>query len=261
MPPASRNQRPPTAGETPAEIAAASLDSPAAILAQNRTRSSRLATVGRPGDRSGLRPDRSGLRLRRIAIATASFAVLRRPVESAQYTSIVFGLRCKHAGVRPSMGSVGDAYDNAMAESIFASLECELLDRRVIRTQVEARMEDFRYYNPNRRHSAHGYLSPLRFEAEHGARVRPTLAPPTHSPHPSLAEGSALYSAAEPFDSPGRRWAGSHGSSVLTCPLKRGSSSSCVFGPLWRHRPLMCILPPAAELPPVSPRAFRHRRT
>ena len=43
------------------------------------------------------------------------------------------------------MGSIGDAYDNAMAESFFASLECELLDRRVFRTQVEARMEVFRY--------------------------------------------------------------------------------------------------------------------
>jgi len=91
--------------------------------------------------------------------------------------------------VRPSMGSIGDAYDNAMAESFFASLECELLDRRVFRTQVEARMEVFRYiegwYNPRRRHSALGYLSPVRFEAEYGARVRPTLAPPTQSPHPS----------------------------------------------------------------------------
>ncbi len=87
MPPASRNQRTPTAGETPAEIAAASLGSAAAILALNRLRSSRLATVGRPGDRSGLLPDRSELRLRPIAIATASLAVLRRPVESAQSSS------------------------------------------------------------------------------------------------------------------------------------------------------------------------------
>jgi hypothetical protein len=101
MPPASRNQRTPTAGETPAEIAAASLDSPAATLAQDRLRSTRLATVGRPGDRSGLLPDRSGLRLRCPAIATGTLAVLRRPVESAQYTSIAFGDRCREAQVRP----------------------------------------------------------------------------------------------------------------------------------------------------------------
>jgi hypothetical protein len=55
--------------------------------------------------------------------------VLRRPFESSQYTSIEFGHRCRDAGVRPSMGSVGDAYDNAMCESLFATLECELLDR------------------------------------------------------------------------------------------------------------------------------------
>ena len=92
------------------------------------------------------------------------------------------------------------AYDNAMAESSFASLECELLDRRVFRTQVEARMEVFRYiegwYNPRPRHSALGYLSPMRFEAAHGARVQPTLAPLAQSPRPSSLEGAALYSAA-----------------------------------------------------------------
>jgi hypothetical protein len=60
-----------------------------------------------------------------------------------QYTSIHFGLRCKEAGVRPSMGSVGDAYDNAMAESFFATLECELLDRRRFKSQAEARMAVF----------------------------------------------------------------------------------------------------------------------
>lgn len=60
----------------------------------------------------------------------------RRPEEvihhsdhGCQYTSIAFGNRCKEAGVRPSMGSVGDCFDNAMCESFFATLECELLDR------------------------------------------------------------------------------------------------------------------------------------
>ena len=59
---------------------------------------------------------------------------------SSQYTSIEFGKRCREAGVRPSMGSVGDAYDNAMAESFFATLECELLDRYRFKTQAEARI-------------------------------------------------------------------------------------------------------------------------
>ena len=102
--------------------------------------------------------------------------------------------------IRCPWTSVGDVYDNAMAEAFFATLECKLLDRRVFRTQAEARMEVLCYlrgwYNPRRRHSALGYHSPLRFEAEHGARVQPTLAPSTQSPHPSPAEGSALHSAA-----------------------------------------------------------------
>ena len=54
-----------------------------------------------------------------------------------------FGKRCKEMGVRPSMGSVGDAYDNAMAESFFASLKCELIDRRSWKSFAEARMAVF----------------------------------------------------------------------------------------------------------------------
>ena len=67
------------------------------------------------------------------------------------------------------MGSVGDAYDNAMAESFFASLECELIDRRTFKTKTEARLALFTYiegwYNPRRRHSALGYRSPANFES------------------------------------------------------------------------------------------------
>ena len=73
--------------------------------------------------------------------------------------------------MRPSMGSVGDAYDNAMAESFFATLECELLDRRRFKTQAEARMAVFEFiegfYNPRRRHSSLGYLSPVDYERRH----------------------------------------------------------------------------------------------
>lgn len=70
-------------------------------------------------------------------------------------------------GVRPSMGTVGDAFDNAMAESFFASLECELIDRKTFKTRTEARLKVFTWiegwYNP-RRYSALGYLSPINFE-------------------------------------------------------------------------------------------------
>jgi len=56
--------------------------------------------------------------------------VIHHSDQGCQDTSIAFGRRCQEMGVRPSMGSVGDAYDNALCESFFATLECELLDRR-----------------------------------------------------------------------------------------------------------------------------------
>jgi putative transposase len=94
--------------------------------------------------------------------------VLRRPFEPRQHTSLAFGGRCREAGVRPSMGSVGDAYDNAMCESFFATLECELLARRRFTSQAEARMAIFSYiegwYNPARRHSGIRFLSPIAYE-------------------------------------------------------------------------------------------------
>jgi putative transposase len=97
--------------------------------------------------------------------------VIHHSDQGCQYTSIQFGLRCKEAGVRPSMGSVGDAYDNAMAESFFATLECELLDRRRFPSQAEARMAVFDFiegwYNPRRRHSALEYESPISYERKH----------------------------------------------------------------------------------------------
>ena len=73
------------------------------------------------------------------------------------------------------MGTVGDAYDNAMAESVFASLECELFERRSFKTKTEARLAVFTWieawYNPRRRHSAHGRISPLNFEKMHADRT------------------------------------------------------------------------------------------
>jgi len=94
--------------------------------------------------------------------------VVHHSDQGTQYTSIAFGKRCGEMGVRPSMGSVGDCFDNAMAESFFATLECELLDRRRFKTQAEAEIAVFDFiegwYNPQRRHSSIGYLSPVQYE-------------------------------------------------------------------------------------------------
>jgi putative transposase len=96
--------------------------------------------------------------------------VIHHSDQGSQYTSLAFGKRCEEAGVRPSMGSVGDAYDNALCESFFATLECELLARRRFASQAEARVAVFSYvegwYNPVRLHSALGYRSPMTYEKE-----------------------------------------------------------------------------------------------
>ncbi len=97
--------------------------------------------------------------------------VIHHSDQGSQYTSLAFGQRCDEAGVKPSMGSVGDCCDNAMCESFFATLECELLNRRSFKTQVEARMAVFDFiegwYNPHRRHSALDYRSPVEYERLH----------------------------------------------------------------------------------------------
>ena len=69
--------------------------------------------------------------------------VIHHSDQGIQYTAYAFGKRCSEWSVRPSMGSVGDCYDNALCESFFASLECELLDRRSFQTHAEARMAVF----------------------------------------------------------------------------------------------------------------------
>jgi len=127
-------------------------------------------------------------------------AVLRRPLEPKQYTSIAYGQRCVEFDVQPSMGSVGDAYDNALCESFFASLECELLDRERFRTPAEARAAIFDYiegwYNPHRRHSALGYESPLRYERLHAAEASVTPSPEKSgaalAPGAAIREGGAI---------------------------------------------------------------------
>src|SRR6478609_6404710 len=91
--------------------------------------------------------------------------VIHHSDQGSQYTSLAFGGRCREAGVRPSMGSVGDAYDNAMCESFFATLECELLARRRFASQAEAQDGGLQLHRRLVQSSAGiGYLSPIAYE-------------------------------------------------------------------------------------------------
>ena len=100
--------------------------------------------------------------------------VIHHSDQGCQYTSIAFGRRCKEMGVRPSMGSAGDCYDNALCESFFATLECELLDLHTFPSHAKARLAIFDFiegwYTPHRRHKALGQLSPINYERRYSTR-------------------------------------------------------------------------------------------
>jgi putative transposase len=100
-------------------------------------------------------------------------AVIHHSDHGAQYTSDPFVARCHVAGVQLSMGTVGSCYDNAIAESFFATLECELLARERFPHLVAAQHRIFAFiegwYNTRRRHSAIGYVSPQTYEKDQAA--------------------------------------------------------------------------------------------
>src|SRR5271157_1754679 len=179
------------AGRSPEELAgefeptAQSIRNWVSQSARNAGRGDGGLTTAERDELHRLRRENRQLRLEREILSNACPGLDpgRRP--GSQYTSIEFGHRCREAGVRPSMGSVRDAYDDAMCESFFATLECELLDRRRFKTQAEARIAVFEFvegfYNRRRRHSSIGYLSPIDYERLHAAN------PDAHQPAVVLA--------------------------------------------------------------------------
>jgi transposase InsO family protein len=94
--------------------------------------------------------------------------VLRRPVDIAQYTAGEYAALLESHGIAQSLGRPGTCWDNAVAESFFATLKTELLHRHTWATRQQARTAIFAYieafYNRQRRHSTLGYLSPAEFE-------------------------------------------------------------------------------------------------
>ena len=91
--------------------------------------------------------------------------------QGSQFVSLAFGQQARSAGIAQSMGSKGDCFDNAVAESFFATLKKELIHRRTWPSKAELRTEVFEYievfFNRRRRHSTLGMLSPAQFESHH----------------------------------------------------------------------------------------------
>lgn len=119
---------------------------------------------------------RDDLRTELVYDALGMAVTRRRPASElvhhsdrgSQYRSLAFGKLLAESGIMPSMGSRGDAYDNAAMESFMASIKTELINRRRFKTKDEARSAIFTYieafYNPRRRHKALGQKSPAAYE-------------------------------------------------------------------------------------------------
>ena len=176
IPPACRNHRDPTGADTPHATAASSLVSPAAICTQNaRSRSRR--TGGRPGDRITARPVNAAAQPGGRPIESTSISeVLRPPVEPGQYTSVAFTQRLIDEGVDPSVGSVGDALDNALAETTVGSFKNELIRRqgpwRDVNQVELATAEWVVWFNTERPHEYLDDFTPEAVEKLHYDHIR-----------------------------------------------------------------------------------------
>src|SRR3954447_14133553 len=94
--------------------------------------------------------------------------LLHHSDQGSQYTSEHFQELLKEQGITCSMSRAGEVWDNSAMESFFSSMKTERVARKVYRTREEARADVFdyieRFYNPTRRHSTLGYVSPIEFE-------------------------------------------------------------------------------------------------
>lgn len=171
MPPHSRNHRVPTGCEMPADSAAASLEAPRAIAIQNGRRAARGTTDEHPGDRNVPCPVRSTHRLRFVVIALPVDRVLQRPIEFTQYLAIRYTDRLLEAGIDPSVGSRGDAYDNALAESINALYKAEVIYQEGTWKGLEdveyATLAWVAWYNSQRLMEPIGYIPPAEYEEQY----------------------------------------------------------------------------------------------
>ena len=143
---------------------------------------------------------------------------MRGPVEPGQYTAVLFTKRCARAGIELSTGSVGDCYDNAVCETFHATLKKERIYRQSWPTRAAARTAIFEYiegwYNPRRRHSTLGYLTPIEFERHHAELAQPAL-------EASISgNGSVASSSPRPLDG------------LTTRRISTASADSAANGPI-----------------------------
>src|SRR5215208_4310376 len=175
IPPRSRNHRTPAAEDTPTAAAASSVLRPLAISRQNHRSTSRRCE-GLPGDFIAERPVNSVIQPAGLPIAAPLIEVLRRPRESAQYTSFAFQQVLDDHRVLGSIGSVGDAYDNALAESFVDSVKTELIADRVWRTRTQLELAIIEYvgwFNNDRLHESLSDIPPAEFEALYAPTSEP----------------------------------------------------------------------------------------
>jgi hypothetical protein len=180
IPPRSRNHLLPAACDTPTATAASSLVSPLAISRQNNRSTSRRSACA-PGDFIGDLPVNAFIHPAGRPIDISQFVeVLRRPVESAQYTSVHFGQTLFLEGVTPSIGTVGDAFDNALAETTIGLYKAECVrDGSPFRRGPLATLADLEevtsawvyWYNTQRLMHRIGRIPPTEAEALYYATI------------------------------------------------------------------------------------------
>ena len=145
---------------------------------------------------------------------------LQRPIEFTQYVSLAFGRAAREAGIAISMGSRGDVYDNAVAETFFATLKKELVNRRSWPTRIELRSAVFEYieafYNRERRHSTLNMLSPINYEQLPDNQLRTIAVTTTITYPPRVTRTGAT---------PGRLGGGCFGGRAEECRPQRQASA------------------------------------
>jgi transposase InsO family protein len=172
IPPRSRNHRLPAACDAPTASAASSLVNPLAIRHQNNRSTSRR-NDGAPGDFSGALPVNSRIQPAGLPIATLLHRALRRPIEFAQYTSNDYSQTLDDHKVLASIGTVGDAYDNALAESFVDSFKTELICDQAWRTRTQlelAIVEYVAWFNNERLHTSLGGVPPTEILNDYARR-------------------------------------------------------------------------------------------